>query len=68
MKEINITNEVMDFLNKMVKANTSTDAILRRMALKGWDESCNDWEGFVALLEKRNLDRIFYEYEFYIRY
>ena len=68
MKEINITNEVMDFLNKMVKANTSTDVILRRMALKGWNESCNDWEGFVALLEKRNLDRIFYEYEFYIQY
>ena len=68
MREINITNEVTDFLNKMVKSNVSTGAILKKMAFKGWSESCNDWEGFVALLEKKNLSRIFYEYEFFIRY
>ena len=68
MREINITNEVIDFLNKMVKSKASTQAILKAMAQKGWSESCNDWEGFVALLDKGNLDRIFYEYEFFIRY
>lgn len=68
MREINITNDVIDFLNKMIKSKASTNSIIKEMSMKGWNESCNDWEGFVALLEKRNLDRIFYEYEFYIRY
>lgn len=68
MREINITNDVIDFLRRSIKNNYTTNTILKEMALKGWGESCNDWNGFVALLEKRNLDKIFYEYEFYIRY
>ncbi len=68
MREINITNDVIDFLRRSIKSNHSTATILKEMAVKGWNESCNDWGGFVALLEKRNLDKIFYEYEFYIRY
>jgi hypothetical protein len=68
MRELNITNDVIDFLKKSFNNKLSTAAIIKEMIAKGWNESCNDWEGFVALLDKRNLDRIFYEYEFYIRY
>jgi hypothetical protein len=68
MKEINITNDVINFLSKVFKSNISTDIILKKMAQNGWKESCNDWGGFIELLEKKDLNKIFYEYEFFIRY
>lgn len=68
MREINITNDVIELLQKMIKSKSSTNAMLKAMALKGWNESCNDWNGFVNLLEERNLDKIFTDYEFFIRY
>lgn len=68
MREVNITNDVIDFLKIELSKNTPAEKILRGMSLKGWEGSCNDWEGFVALLNEGNLDKIFLEYEFYIRY
>ena len=73
MRELDITDRFINFVDIKISHNTPFETILRDIALQGWFESCNDWDKAVHIIQLSSEAGQLYkdklrQFYFYIRY